>query len=45
MVEVATPYSNPARKSAKKPCAIRDFSTFPRGLFLNKNVKSMVKSP
>ena len=44
MVEVATPYSNPARKSALKPFAIRVFETFEKGLILRKNVISIVKN-
>ena len=44
MVEVAIPDSNPARKSALKPFAIRVFETFEKGLILSKNVISIVKN-
>ena len=44
MVEVAIPDSNPARKSALKPFAIRVFETFENGLILSKNVISIVKN-
>ncbi len=44
MVEVATPDSNPTRKSALNPCAIRAFETFEKGLILSKNVISIVKN-
>jgi hypothetical protein len=43
VVEVAIPNSNPARKSALKPFAIRIFGTFEKGLILSKNVISIEK--
>lgn len=44
MVEVRSPDSNPAGKSALKPFAIRVFKTFEKGLTLSKNVISIVKN-
>ena len=44
MVEVAMHDSNPDRKSALKPFAIRVFQTFEKGLILSKNVISIVKN-
>ena len=41
---MAIPDSNPARKSALKPFAIRVFETFEKGLILSKNVISIVKN-
>ena len=44
MVEVATPDSNPTRKSALNPCDIRIFMMLERGTFLSKNVNSIIKT-